>query len=298
MNLNNRVFEIEHRLYVFALPETPWDELEEGDIWEPNQTDWGDYEFSADSVWFVLQEGATANNEKVVGFSLYSITNGWSQTIPFDIDLSTFNASQINFSFNSGAISDKDSSWASIDDVGEALNKIATELGSFGGNLASTAVAGIVKIGNNINIDNTDGTISVPNASASTAGVVTVSQTIPTSNASSESVPSLSAVRSALGNLNLKTTYVNISSGNLNGGAATGQLYNGNQLYYSTYSIGVGFGDRPTVFLAPESGLQTTAHQRSFNCIRSATYDNATGELCLYSLNNSFPNSFTICVKS
>lgn len=291
MGLAEQVLQIKNRIYIFDFPASgSTQNLSSG----PASERWDDFDFSADSVWFVLQ--GTSPNEKVVGFSLLGVDSNteeltWSSLIPFDVDVNTS-----TFNFDSEAIGDKEY-LEEVTTIEEALNTLAEHMGesSFAGNFASTAEAGIVKIGNNVNINNTDGTISIPNASSATRGVVKLVNDL--NGTATDAAVTQNAVTNAIANSVAKTTYVMVNNGNLS------QVPNSN--LYTTVVGGVsqntnGYGNNPTVFLV---GINNTTRPNSnqikeYNTIKYIDYNNGTGELTLYSARNSISNPFRLCLQT
>lgn len=252
LNLDKRVLKLQNKLYVFAKQTT-----KEGAI-VPDLEE--EYDFSNDSVWFV-QKADDAN--KIFAVSVFSETLGWSSFIYLSPDVG-----EIDFTPNT-----QTGILANVDNVEDAINILADAIGNVQISDATKNSKGIVQIGNNISVS--AGTISVPTASATTAGVLKLYNNSTGSN--TDGTMTQAAIKAAIGQNPLKSENVVIP---LSGWSQTTVSLSGaaRGYYSNSVSLTSTYGEHPTISLVATDPFEvpTPAEVEAFNNISFVTVNGNT----------------------
>ena len=267
LNLNQRVLKLQNRLFVFA-------PVASGQNLHPDLED--EYDFSNDSIWFVQKSD---DRNKIYAVSVYSETQGWSSLIYLSP-----NGNQIDFTPTTGS-----GILSNVDNVEDALNILAVAIGDVKIRDADRIHKGIVQIGSNINISN--GTISVSNASASVPGVVKISND-PTGTAT-DATMTQAAIKAAIGTSSLSSETAVVSGWSTDRVSLSGRSIG---YYLAEVTLKSSYGEHPTVSLSPTSPSDAPTPTES-EAFRKIDFIIADGNrLALYARFRPESN-FTITVK-
>ena len=266
LNLNQRVLKLQNRLFVFA-------PIASGQTLQPDLED--EYDFSNDSIWFVQKSN---DRNKIYAVSVYSETQGWSSLIYLSP-----NGNQIDFTPTTGS-----GILSNVDNVEDALNTLAVAIGNVQINDATKNRKGIVQVGTNINVS--AGTISVPNASTSTRGVVKMYNAVGTAT---DGTMTQAAIKAAIGQSSLSYQTATVTGWSTSRVALAGRNI---EYYTAEVTLGTSYGEHPTISLGVTSPYDapTPAESEAFKKVDFAV---ANGNRLTFYARFRPETDFTITVK-
>lgn len=266
LNLNQRVLKLQNRLFVFA-------PIASGQTLQPDLED--EYDFSNDSIWFV-QKGDDRN--KIYAVSVYSETQGWSSLIYLSP-----NSNQIDFTPTTGS-----GILSNVDNVEDALNTLAVAIGNVQINDATKNRKGIVQVGTNINVS--AGTISVPNASTSTRGVVKMYNAVGTAT---DGTMTQAAIKAAIGQSSLSYQTATVTGWSTSRVALAGRNI---EYYTAEVTLGTSYGEHPTISLGVTSPYDAPTFDESL-AFKKVDFAVANGNRLTFYARFRPETDFTITVK-
>ena len=234
-----------------------------------------EYDFSNDSIWFVQKSD---DRNKIYAVSVYSETQGWSSLIYLSP-----NGNQIDFTPTTGS-----GILSNVDNVEDALNTLAVAIGNVQINDATKTRKGIVQIGSNINV--TNGTISVPNASTSTPGAVKIYNTIGTAT---DGTMTQAAIKAAIGQSSLSYETAVVTGWSTTRVALAGRNI---EYYTAEVTLGTSYGEHPTISLGVTSPYDAPTFDESL-AFKKVDFAVANGNRLTFYARFRPETDFTITVK-
>lgn len=266
LNLNQRVLKLQNRLFVFA-------PIASGQTLQPDLED--EYDFSNDSIWFVQKSN---DRNKIYAVSVYSETQGWSSLIYLSP-----NGNQIDFTPTTGS-----GILSNVDNVEDALNTLAVAISNVQINDATKNRKGIVQVGTNINVS--AGTISVPNASTSTRGVVKMYNAVGTAT---DGTMTQAAIKAAIGQSSLSYQTATVTGWSTSRVALAGRNI---EYYTAEVTLGTSYGEHPTISLGVTSPYDAPTFDESL-AFKKVDFAVANGNRLTFYARFRPETDFTITVK-